>query len=449
MGATAGPPQTWPVLRASGGDVRGHHRRRLTLAAMASLAVAFTACGDSASDDAAGGGSTAATTTAETVSGEYGQTLEDGTYGEKYAPDPATIQQALLGKDGLPEDAMAKNIVLAALTRASTQVDQAKALECWKKNTCETGTGGKLTVGLADGFGGNVARQMFKMEFIMQALTYKDVGKIVYTDANLDAQKAISDMRSMVAQGVDVVVSYPDSGDALLPVYRQATKRGTPVSLWAGANLGKPGTDYMTYTGRDYCAVGKANAKILNENLPDGGEIAFMGGTPGNKTSPQWQKCEKAALNPNIKVVATADTNWTRQGALQAMSGILAKYPDLKGVSYDYGDAFVGAMRAFEATGKKLDIVATVETDENSLFCAWKKADNPNFKLWTFVAAASEARMDLTAGMMKKQGAPVPPGIVTRAALKRVDESSCRPDLAAAAPPSALVPHELQEQMFK
>ena len=51
--------------------------------------------------------------------------------------------------------------------------------------------------------------------------------------------------------------------------------------------------------------------------------------------------------------------------------------------------------------------------------------------------------------MMKKQGAPVPPGIVTRAALKRVDESSCRPDLAAAAPPSALVPHELQEQMFK
>src|SRR6185312_16773755 len=103
---------------------------------------------------------------------------------------------------------------------------------------------------------------MFKMEFIMQALTYKDVGKIVYTDANLDAQKAISDMRSMIAQGVDVVVSYPDAGNALLPVYRQATQRGTPVSLWAGANLGKPGADYMTYTGRDYCAVGKANAKI-------------------------------------------------------------------------------------------------------------------------------------------------------------------------------------------
>ncbi len=429
--------------------MRGHHRRRLTFAATASLAVAIAACGGSSSDNAAGGGSTAASTTAQTVSGEYGQTLKNGTYGENYNAPAAAIDQALLGKDGLPTDPMARNIVLAALARSATKVDEAKALECWKKNTCETGTGGEITVGLADGFGGNVARQMFKMEFIMQALTYKDIGKIVYTDANLDAQKAISDMRSMVAQGVDVVVSYPDAGKALLPVYRQATQRGTPVSLWAGANLGKPGTDYMTYTGRNYCAIGKAYAKIMNDNLPDGGQIALLGGTPGNTTSPQWQKCEKADLNPNVKVVATADTSWTRQGALQAMSGILAKYPDLKGVSYDYGDAFVGAMRAFEATGKKLDLIATVETDENSLFCAWKKAADPNFKLWTFVAAASEARMDLTAGMMKRQGAPVPSGIITQAALKRVDENSCRPDLAAAAPPSALVPHDLQEQMFK
>jgi ABC-type sugar transport system substrate-binding protein len=425
-------------------------RRRLALAAVASLTVAVVACGGSNEEDPSGGASGSTTeTTVEQVSGPYGETLKNGAYGENYDPDPAAIEQALLSKEGLPKDPMAKNIVLAALARSSTEVDQDKALQCWQTNRCDTGTGGKLTVGLADGFGGNAARQMFKMEFILQALTYKDIGRIIYTDANLDAQKAISDMRSMIAQDVDLIVSYPDSGDALLPVYRQATQRGTPVSLWAGANLGKPGTDYMTYTGRDYCAVGKANAKILNENLPDGGEIALLGGTPGNKTSPQWQKCQREDLNPNIKVVATADTSWTRQGALQAMSGILAKYPDIKGVSYDYGDAFVGAMRAFEATGKKLDVVATVETDENSLFCAWKKANNPNFKLWTFVAAASEARMDLTAGMMKRAGAPIPPGIVTQAALKRVDESSCRADLAATAPPSALVPQALQEKMFK
>ena len=135
---------------------------------------------------------------------------------------------------------MAKNIVLAGMARVRRAGRSGQGLECWKKNTCETGTGGKLTVGLADGFGGNVARQMFKMEFIIQALTYKDIGKIVYTDANLDAQKAISDMRSMIAQGVNVIVSYPDAGKALLPVYRQATQRGPRVAV-ANANIGKPG----------------------------------------------------------------------------------------------------------------------------------------------------------------------------------------------------------------
>ena len=130
----------------------------------------------------------------------------------------------------------------------------------------------------------------------------------------------------------------------------------------------------------------------MNKALPNGGNIAFLGGTPGNTQSPAWQKCEKAALNKNIKVVATADTGWTRQGALQAMSGILAKYPDLKGVSYDYGDAFVGAIRAFQAANKPLDIVRRIYSNDNPLLCEYKKLNNPNFKVWTFVALFFQGR---------------------------------------------------------
>src|SRR5207249_10667084 len=70
-----------------------------------------------------------------------------------------------------------------------SKVNEKLALQCWKNNICETGTGGKITVGEADGFGGNVARQLFKMEFILQALTYPQIGKIIYTDANLNTQK--------------------------------------------------------------------------------------------------------------------------------------------------------------------------------------------------------------------------------------------------------------------
>jgi ribose transport system substrate-binding protein len=286
------------------------------------------------------------------------------------------------------------------------------------------------------------------MEFILQALTYPEIGRIIYTDANLDTQKAISDVRSMVAQGVDVIVSYPDAANALLPAYRAATARGIHVALWANAGIGKPGTDYLTFSGSDQCALGKAYAAVMNKNLPNGGEIAFLGGTPGNTQSPQWQKCEREALNPNIKVVTTADTNWTRQGALQATSGVLSKYPNIKGISYDYGDAFVGAIRAYEAAGKPLNVIATVHSDDNPLLCEWKKVNNPNFKVWTFVALFTQGRIALTASMMKRAGAPIPSEIIFQAALKRVTKSSCRTDIPANGSPSALISGKLQKRMY-
>ena len=89
--------------------------------------------------------------------------------------------------------------MLAGIARAGMPVDQD-----WHsgagRTTSATGTGGTRSL-LADGFGGNVARQLFKMEFILQALTYPDIGEIIYTDADLDMQKVISDVRAMIAQG--------------------------------------------------------------------------------------------------------------------------------------------------------------------------------------------------------------------------------------------------------
>ncbi len=56
--------------------------------------------------------------------------------------------------------------------RSDKKVNYALALKCWKNNGCTTGTGGKLTVAYIEQFGENVFRQMSKMEFILQALTY-------------------------------------------------------------------------------------------------------------------------------------------------------------------------------------------------------------------------------------------------------------------------------------
>src|SRR4029079_8695553 len=168
--------------------------------------------------------------------------------------------------------------------------------------------GGKLTVAYIEQFGENVYRQMSKMEFILQALTYPDVGKIIYKSAHSDLNQGIADFKAAIAQKVNLIVSYPDFGDAMLPVMKEATDAGIPVATYAWGYVTGPGKNYLTVVGEYTCNLGRAFAKVLNSQVGSG-DIAFLGGFPGNPLSLGWQTCEKPALNSNIDVVATERTH--------------------------------------------------------------------------------------------------------------------------------------------
>jgi ABC-type sugar transport system substrate-binding protein len=253
-----------------------------------------------------------------------------GGFGEVYAAKTATLKKALFNAKLLPSNKAARNIALAGLGRADKAVNQNLALKCWKNNGCSTGTGGKLTVAYVEGFGENVFRQISKMEFILQALTYKSIGKIIYSSAHSDPAQALTDFRAAISQHVNVIVTYPDFGDAMLPVFREATKAGIPVATYAWGYVTGPGSNYLTVVGEDTCRLGKAYAKVMNQDVKSG-DIAFLGGFPGNPLSLGWQKCERPALNKNIHVVATEATNWDPSKVQEVVAGILSRYPNIKG----------------------------------------------------------------------------------------------------------------------
>ena len=172
----------------------------------------------------------------------------------------------------------------AAFARADNPVDYDLALKCWQENGCDTGTGGELTAAYVEPFGENVYRQMSKMEFILQALTYPEIGQIIYTSSNVFSSTPgdpLADFRAAVAQGADVIVNYPDVGDNYLPVFKEATEAGIPVSTYAWGYVTGPGENYTTVVGEDTCALGQAFAEIMNEQVGSG-KVALLGGTPGN-----------------------------------------------------------------------------------------------------------------------------------------------------------------------
>lgn len=365
-------------------------------------------------------------------------------YGEQYDADPEILMKALGTTEDVPD------IALAAFYRAGLPVDEAmreKAFECWREKSCDTGSGGDLVLAIADGFGENVWREITHMEAILQALTYPEIGRIVYSSAQYDTQKAIQDFRAFISQEVDIIIGFPDAGDALLPTVREATERDIIYVPYSYGVIGEPGEDYLTFVAEDVCALGQNFAAVLNEEIGEG-KVAFLGGTPGNPLSAAWQACEEEALADGIELIGRADTNWTREGTLEAMSAFLSSDPDLAGVSYEYADGFLGGLRAYEAASMDVNLVLTLRTDEVGLFCEWADMGNPNFKIFYSAGGNFQARIALTAAMMSLKGAEIPTSIIVPASMRQVDETTCNRDVPGETPVSSLVPVDIITEMY-
>ena len=370
-------------------------------------------------------------------------------YGEVYAAKRSTLAHTLFKAKLIPKPGMARNIALAGLGRADRKVNEALALKCWKNNGCKTGTKGKLKVAYIEQFGENVYRQMSKMEFILQALTYPEVGEIIYSSAHVDFNKAFADWKAAIAQGVDVIVTYPDFGDAMIPVMKEATDAGIPVATYAWGYVSDPGKNYMTVVGEDTCVTGKTWAYTMNNRVKSG-KIAFLGGFAGNPLSEGWQKCEEPALRPSIDLVAKEPTDWNPSKVQQVVAGILAKNPDIKGWSYEYGLGMgQGGYAAYKAAGIPFNTVLTLRTDDVGMGCLFNQLNNPKLEMYYTSSFNSHIRVALTAGMMKLKGAKIPPKIVFPIELQNQRKrDSCVKGYPMEASATSLIPLSLLKKMY-
>ena len=235
----------------------------------------------------------------------------------------------------------------------------------------------------------------------------------------------------------------------MIPVMKQATDAGIPVATYAWGYVSDPGKNYLTVVGEDTCALGKTWAYVMNNQVKSG-DIAFLGGFPGNPLSEGWQKCEKPALRSSIDVVATEPTNWDPSKVQQVVAGILAKNPDIKGWSYEYGLGMgQGGYAAYKAAGKPFDGVLTFRTDDVGMGCLFNELKNPKLQMYYYTSGNTQIRVAFTAAMMKLKGAKIPPQIVFPIQLQnqRVRDS-CVKGYPQEASATSLIPLSLLKKMY-
>lgn len=291
----------------------------------------------------------------------------------------------------------------------------AKKVTVDRNATVGTWCGDKeLKVGLADGFGGNAWRQI-SLEVVRQEVAKCPAvdKKILYANAAGDQQKANSDINSLVAQGVDVLIVYPDFGPAELPALRAATKAGVRVVPYDAEVGGKAGVDYTATTVADSFTGGGDLAAWVAKTIKKG-NVVFLGGIPGAPTSAQYIAGMKSSFkqNPGIKLLLDKPvvTNWTKVDAQKAVTGLIAKFPKIDAVVTDYGVTAVAAIDAFKAAGKKVPAIASLATN-NELGCVWKKASGGSgrFEIFSIDSTNDMAQLALRQGVGAANGKQVAP----------------------------------------
>jgi ribose transport system substrate-binding protein len=310
-----------------------------------------------------------------------------------------------------------------------------------------------MIVGISDGYGGNTWRKTGLEEARDELSRCKNVKRIIYSNANGDAQKANSDINSMVAQGVNVLILLPDFGAVQLPAMRAAMKAGVAVVPYSAQMAGVPGRDYVVNVVGDTNQIGVLWADWLGTTLKKG-NVVFMGGSPGATTSQNFMDGLRGGLKkyPGLKLLNEQYivTNWNPVDAQKATAGLIAQYPKIDAIVTDGGGTAQAAIKAFEQAHLPVPAIATIASNNelNCHFLAAKQSGKP-FPYYTLDGTTTYVRFAVRQGVAAYQGtvnkeSPVILPFPYADSAKGLD-----PKCDAAAPPDADLTSALPPQKLK
>lgn len=267
-----------------------------------------------------------------------------------------------------------------------------------------------MTLGIHDGLGVNAWSAASYAAVRSEAAKCANVTQDA-KGGDYSVETAISQINAFVAQDYDAIVVIPDAGDELAAL-KAATAAGVKVVPWGSDPGGVPGTDYVTYVDWDTVDAGKKWAEWMVKALNGKGNVVFLGGFAGAAVGHQQLEGINSVLsqNPDVKLLTgTTDfvaTDWDPAKAQAAMTALLNQYPQIDGVISNYGSDAVGIIRAFEAAGRELVPMTSLEA--NALGCGFDalKAANPKYELTTISSRNWLGRIAARKAIAAVQGIP-------------------------------------------
>ena len=209
----------------------------------------------------------------------------------------------------------------------------------------------------------------------MQDEAKKRGWQLVYTDAASSAAKEVSDVNSMIAQGVDIIFLVPREERPLIPAVRAAKHANIPVILIdrsVDPALAKPGEDYLTFIGSNFVQEGQRVAEWLVKTMNGQAKIIEIEGSVGASPANDRRKGFDDGIkqHPGMTILASQSGDFVRDTGRQVAQTLLQAHPDANALYAHNDEMAIGAIAAIEAAGKvpgKDIIVCSVDGEKDGV----------------------------------------------------------------------------------
>jgi ribose transport system substrate-binding protein len=199
--------------------------------------------------------------------------------------------------------------------------------------------------------------------------------ELIITNAEGKADKQITDVESLLVQGMNVLMISAQDSQALTPIVRDVLGRGIPV-VTLERSLGVPVT---LHVGPHNKPIGALAGKFLVERLGGKGNVVEIKGDPA--VAPAVERHDgfaEAIAGTDIKVIAEQHADWDQEKALKFMEDTLQRFgPGEIQAVYAHNDNMAfGALKAIQAAGRDKEGILIIGIDgENRAIRSVAKGD--------------------------------------------------------------------------
>lgn len=278
------------------------------------------------------------------------------TRGRRLLVAMATLALALTACGGDGEEAAPEDPTAGAETDGASPTGEV-AGEATEEGEAAAGP---FTIGVSNGFTASEWRTQMLDDLQQVFDEYQQQGlvdELIVESADVDIDGQIQQIRTLVNAGVDAIIVNPNSPDALNAAFDEAAAEGVQIFAVDQAVT----SDSVTNVVIDQNEWAKISARWLVDQLDEGARIVGVNGIAGHPANEaRWSGAQEVFDEAGVEVVAQANANWNQSEGATVMADLLAQYGDeIDGVWAQDGVA-EGVLRTL-IDADRLDLTTTGE----------------------------------------------------------------------------------------